>query len=307
MCHCAPGKTAFTSQQVHSKFISQHEATIEDSHSCFLDVDTERCRLQIIDTSGKEEYAELRLTQMKEGDGFILCFSITDRSSFYSVRRYYDDVIKARSDDPTVTPPCGAGSGGPGTGSGTRARGQTHSASATPRVSVWDEPPVLLTASNQRLSVYSEPARLDEFAAVQSALQLGVLLVGLKGDLWERREVEPAEIDALAHEMGLQYIELSCTSHKAVEAAFSAIVRTCRKVNDSRECVCGAAAEAEAAAASSARKSAATSIMQECICQQVCAQCHKRRFLHADEEEKHAFVETAPTPTVAATSCCTIM
>jgi GTPase KRas protein len=45
--------------------------------------------LDILDTAGQEEYSSVREQYIRTGDGFLIVYSITDRSSFLEAEAIY--------------------------------------------------------------------------------------------------------------------------------------------------------------------------------------------------------------------------
>ncbi|KZS93274.1 ras protein [Sistotremastrum niveocremeum HHB9708] len=74
------GKTALAVQFTLGCFT--YDPTIEDAYRKQLVVDDRMCFVEVIDTAGQEEYATLRDQWVREGQGFILVYSITSRASF---------------------------------------------------------------------------------------------------------------------------------------------------------------------------------------------------------------------------------
>lgn len=59
-------------------------------------VDDRPCVLEIIDTAGRDEHAALREDHIRNGDAFIIAYSITSRESFSHVRAYYDNIKEVK-------------------------------------------------------------------------------------------------------------------------------------------------------------------------------------------------------------------
>lgn len=94
------GKSALTIKFVQSYFIESYDPTIEDNYRKQVSVDGEVCLMDILDTAGQEEYSAMRDQYMRNGQGFILVYSITSRKTFESIdvfnnqiRRLKDDII----------------------------------------------------------------------------------------------------------------------------------------------------------------------------------------------------------------------
>ena len=105
------GKSALTLQYVQHNFIDYHDPTIEDAYQQRTVIDSEPCLLDILDTAGQVifillqkkqhqlkvmlchvyifsillifpsqvEFTAMREQYMRCGEGFIICYSITDR------------------------------------------------------------------------------------------------------------------------------------------------------------------------------------------------------------------------------------
>lgn len=54
--------------------------------------------LEVLDTAGQEEYTALRDQWIREGEGFILVYSITSRSSFTRIRAFFNQIQRAKED-----------------------------------------------------------------------------------------------------------------------------------------------------------------------------------------------------------------
>jgi len=90
------GKSALVTQLVMDSFIETYDPTIEESYRKQYPIDDHLCMLEIIDTAGQEDYATLRNLWVTNCQGFILVYSVTSRSSFQRVERYYQDMIRTK-------------------------------------------------------------------------------------------------------------------------------------------------------------------------------------------------------------------
>lgn len=91
------GKSALTLQYVQHNFIEYHDPTIEDAYQQRTVIDSEPCLLDILDTAGQVEFTAMREQYMRCGEGFIVCFSLTDRDSFLEVEEYRNLILKVRA------------------------------------------------------------------------------------------------------------------------------------------------------------------------------------------------------------------
>jgi small GTP-binding protein len=90
------GKSALTIQFVQDKFIREYDPTIEDSYRKQVLVDNKVAMLNIWDTAGQEEYEALQDGYIRDADGFILVYSITDRSSYEDIKKFFNKILTIR-------------------------------------------------------------------------------------------------------------------------------------------------------------------------------------------------------------------
>ncbi|EEP76035.1 protein ras-2 [Uncinocarpus reesii 1704] len=86
------GKTALTIQLCLNHFVETYDPTIEDSYRKQVVIDQQLCMLEVLDTAGQEEYTSLRDQWIRDGEGFVLVYSITSRSSFSSIQKFYNQI-----------------------------------------------------------------------------------------------------------------------------------------------------------------------------------------------------------------------
>ncbi|XP_031550814.1 ras-like protein RAS2 [Actinia tenebrosa] len=98
------GKSALTIQFIQSHFVSDYDPTIEDSYRKQCVIDDRVAHLDILDTAGQEEFSAMREQYMRSGEGFLLVFSVTDRSSFDEINKFYNQIlrVKDRSEFPMI-------------------------------------------------------------------------------------------------------------------------------------------------------------------------------------------------------------
>ncbi|KAJ1722137.1 RAS2 protein [Coemansia erecta] len=93
------GKTALTIQLCLNHFVETYDPTIEDSYRKQVVIDDQPCVLEVLDTAGQEEYTALRDQWIRDGEGFLLVYSITSRSTFERVERFRDQIIRVKDQD----------------------------------------------------------------------------------------------------------------------------------------------------------------------------------------------------------------
>lgn len=101
------GKSALTIQFIQSHFVDEYDPTIEDSYRKQVSIDDQICLLDILDTAGQEEYSAMRDSYMRSGEGFMLVFSITSRSSFEELPVFHDQILRVRDVDTAPIVVCG--------------------------------------------------------------------------------------------------------------------------------------------------------------------------------------------------------
>lgn len=141
--------------------------------------------LEVLDTAGQEEYTALRDQWIRDGEGFILVYSITSRSSFTRIQKFHNQVQRVKE------------SGNPNSPTGT----------------------TYLPAQMNTGPTYSGP--------------VPIMLVGNKSDKHHEREVSSQEGQALARELGCDFVEASAKNCINVEKAFFDVVRRLRRQRSS--------------------------------------------------------------------------
>ncbi|KAK0719525.1 ras family-domain-containing protein [Lasiosphaeria hispida] len=90
------GKTALTIQLILQHFVETYDPTIEDSYRKQCVIDDQACMLEVLDTAGQEEYTALRDQWIRDGEGFILVYSVSSRSSFSRIKRFHHQIQRVK-------------------------------------------------------------------------------------------------------------------------------------------------------------------------------------------------------------------
>lgn len=93
------GKSCLTIRFVENKWNDYWDPTIEDAYVKKCVIDNEEAILSVLDTAGQEEYAAMREQYMRPGEGFLLVYSITDRSSFEELEVFYEQILRVKDRD----------------------------------------------------------------------------------------------------------------------------------------------------------------------------------------------------------------
>lgn len=89
-------------------FVETYDPTIEDSYRKQVVIDQQSCMLEVLDTAGQEEYTALRDQWIRDGEGFVLVYSITSRSSFTRIRKFYSQIQRVKESSTASSPTAAA-------------------------------------------------------------------------------------------------------------------------------------------------------------------------------------------------------
>lgn len=90
------GKSALTVQFVSGTFVEKYDPTIEDFYRKEIDVDGLPAVLEILDTAGTEQFASMRDLYIKNGQGFLLVYSIINQQTFIDVQPLKDQIQRVK-------------------------------------------------------------------------------------------------------------------------------------------------------------------------------------------------------------------
>ncbi|XP_072016789.1 ras-related protein R-Ras2-like [Amphiura filiformis] len=93
------GKSAITIQFIQSYFVSDYDPTIEDSYQKQCVIDDVVAKLDILDTAGQDEFSAMREQYMRTGDGFLLVFALTNRTSFDETYKFHRQILRVKDRD----------------------------------------------------------------------------------------------------------------------------------------------------------------------------------------------------------------
>jgi len=93
------GKSALTVQYISGVFIARYDPTIEESYRKPVDIDGKTYLLELLDTAGTEQFTAMRDLYMKNGQGFILVFSLIAISTFRELEPLCNQISKVKEED----------------------------------------------------------------------------------------------------------------------------------------------------------------------------------------------------------------
>ncbi|KAG8994541.1 Ras GTPase ras2 [Tulasnella sp. JGI-2019a] len=94
------GKTALAVQYTLGCFVETYDPTIEDAYRKQALVDEKMCFIEVLDTTGQEEYAALRDQWVREGQGFILVYSVDSRPTFDRLEVFHQSMLRGKGENP---------------------------------------------------------------------------------------------------------------------------------------------------------------------------------------------------------------
>ena len=100
----AVGKSTLILRLVRGYFVVEYDSTVDERLNHSLNIDKKDIQLIIIDTAGQNCFSQQNRYLMREGKGFLIVYSIDDRSSFDKVKQYHSDIVhmKESNDFPIV-------------------------------------------------------------------------------------------------------------------------------------------------------------------------------------------------------------
>ncbi|MCL4140430.1 UNVERIFIED_CONTAM: hypothetical protein GTU68_005803 [Idotea baltica] len=93
------GKSALTVQFVSGCFMEKYDPTIEDFYRKEIEVDSSPCVLEILDTAGTEQFASMRDLYIRNGQGFVVVYSLTNQQTFQDIKGMKDQITRVKGSD----------------------------------------------------------------------------------------------------------------------------------------------------------------------------------------------------------------
>lgn len=67
----------------------EYTATIEDIYTKRITIDEEPAEIDILDTAGLQEFRVVKMGKLKEREGFLVVFDISDKGTFDQIDEVY--------------------------------------------------------------------------------------------------------------------------------------------------------------------------------------------------------------------------
>ena len=81
------------------QFVENYEPTKADNYRKKTVVNGQECQIDILDTAGQEDYAVIRDSYFRSGEGFLCVFSITDRETFVAMNEFREQILRVKVDE----------------------------------------------------------------------------------------------------------------------------------------------------------------------------------------------------------------
>lgn len=79
------GKSCVTTRYVNNEFLESYDPTIQDSFRKDEFIDGEDVVVEILDTAGQEDYVSINDSSIMHGQGFLVVYAVTAKTSFEAV------------------------------------------------------------------------------------------------------------------------------------------------------------------------------------------------------------------------------
>lgn len=93
------GKSALAVRFIQNTFTGECESSIEDSYQRTQEIDGTRVSIDILDTTGIEDFRALRDQWIREATVLMICYSRTHENDISDVRNDFEEYKKAKDDD----------------------------------------------------------------------------------------------------------------------------------------------------------------------------------------------------------------
>jgi len=96
------GKSALIARFINNEFIEHYDPTIEEEYRRTISVNGIDTHLEVIDTSGADQFATINEGYLKPGHGFLLVFSLTQEASLREVDNLRQQIYGMKGGDTGV-------------------------------------------------------------------------------------------------------------------------------------------------------------------------------------------------------------
>ncbi|KAK6625240.1 hypothetical protein RUM43_005534 [Polyplax serrata] len=90
------GKSSIIQQFLSNTFSPKYKRTIEEMHIGDFDVNGVHLTLEILDTSGENEFPAMRNLSISNADAFVLVYDVCDASTFEDLQAIRDQILETK-------------------------------------------------------------------------------------------------------------------------------------------------------------------------------------------------------------------
>jgi len=91
------GRSALVTQFICKRFLEDYNPVVEETYIKHTEVDGVPCILSVDTRVGQEEYETMRELYTRQGDGFLLVYSVTDPVSFEHIMQHYTKILDVKA------------------------------------------------------------------------------------------------------------------------------------------------------------------------------------------------------------------
>ena len=96
------GKTSITLQYIKGEFSDSYVPTIEDEFQKNITINGKQYTVLICDTAGQEDFRDLRIRYIRDGQCFIFVYAVDDEKSLNYIQELYEDVLSVKKKLPPI-------------------------------------------------------------------------------------------------------------------------------------------------------------------------------------------------------------
>lgn len=93
------GKSALVFRLLTDNFVEDYDPTIQDSYRKVISVDDESCMVEMLDTAGQQEFRCMLEEWMRNGQAFLLVYSIIERQTFDDVLQLREKILLSKDEE----------------------------------------------------------------------------------------------------------------------------------------------------------------------------------------------------------------
>ena len=93
------GKTSITLRFMYDDFIEEYDPVRAETYCRKVTFGGNECQINILDTVGQKNYTAIRDSYIRNSEGFVCVFSVTEDSSFQACQQFRDQIISTKNNE----------------------------------------------------------------------------------------------------------------------------------------------------------------------------------------------------------------